>query len=109
MLECNAGQLWRHGDVGVHQLGCEAPNQESPPTVRIHAVLRVNRRSTSQPPRRSAIDERVWVVRMHDVDAVLPKVRREPEWQGEIDSGPLGNRGGHSALGTERGSDWTFW
>ncbi len=64
------GQRWRDGDVGVHQRGRAAAQPTAAAAVGIPSVFAVHHRGAGQASSGGAVHQRLWVVRVDDVDVV---------------------------------------
>jgi hypothetical protein len=81
----------RYGDVGVDQLRSGPPQQAPPEAVRVSAVFGVNQSGSGEPARRSAVDQGLRIVRVHDLHALAHEQLTEPDRKRDVEARALGN------------------
>jgi hypothetical protein len=79
-----------------------APEQSAAQTVGVRTVLGVDQRSVREPCCRSAVDQRLRIVRVHDVRSMLGQEASQAQHQPRIESVRLlGQRTGIGSHGTK--------
>jgi hypothetical protein len=82
----------RDGDIGVHELRRGAAQPEPPEPIGIAPVFGVDQDGTGELARRSAVDQRLRIVRVHDIHAFAREQSAEAKRQGDVEAALLGHR-----------------